>query len=69
MAHYRVVLLELVVQDATWLLPNITLSSMAGCNTARSDTDNITHAILVPLIAVLHAGIGTFEAVIPGRDA
>ena len=67
--HYCVGLLQVCFQKMIALLPDITLTSIAGCDTARGDADNITHAVLVPLIAVLHARVGTLEAVVPGGDA
>ena len=69
MPHDGVDLLQVRFHEMMALLPDITLPPIAGCNTARGDADNITHAVLIPLIAILHARVGTLEAVVPGGDA
>jgi hypothetical protein len=51
------------------LFPNIAFPPMACGNAAGRDTNNITHAILIPLIAVLHSRARALEAVVPSRDA
>jgi hypothetical protein len=51
------------------LFPNIAFPSMTRRNTARSDTNNIAHAILIALVAILHARVRALETVVPCRDA
>jgi hypothetical protein len=43
--------------------------AIARRNTTRSNTDNIAHAILIPLITILHARVRALETVVPSRDA
>lgn len=42
---------------------------MAGSNATGGDADDVTHAILIPLIAVLHSGVWALETVVPSRNA
>ena len=48
---------------------NTALSPITWCNTARRNTNNIAHAILIPLVAILHTLARAFEPVVPSGDA